>query len=510
MDGKSIGQTIHQLRKKNNMTQAQLAEALYVTDKAVSKWETGTSIPDLQQLESITNLFGISYDELLKGNISRVIKENKQEKKKLSNKRTIRRDIDPTEWYALDNAAKVYPSQASRKWNMVFRISCVLKDDIDVEIMQKALDDMVERFPSFMVTLKNGFFWNYFDRVNKSPKIVSGSKYPCQPMTIDRTNYLFRCTVDGKRVGVDFFHSLTDGNGGLTFVMTLVTRYCELLKDIEINDYKGALNVKDIPSEEELEDSFTKYASKGSYAKRVAVKAYHVKGKRLQRNRVTHIILDASKLYNLSKEHNATITEFLTAVLGKVLLKRRESDLAKEPIMIQVPVNLRKKFPSETLRNFAFFATVKFDDINKSFSDLIDIAKEGIKKESSVEFLQSALNANVRDEKTFRAAPLALKQFSLLLVNMILGDRALTLSFSNLGKINAPDEIEKYVDRFEFVLKDPKEAGYNFSAITYKDKCVITFNTSIRNSTLERDFVRELSSMGLELYIEANGGLKNE
>lgn len=510
MDSKSIGKTIQHLRKKNNMTQAQLADAIYVTDKAVSKWETGTSIPDLQQLESITNLFNISYDELLKGDISRIIKENKQIKKKVNYKKSIRREIDPTEWYTLDNAAKIYPSQASRRWSMVFRISCILKENIDIDVMQKALDEMVDRFPSFMVTLKNGFFWNYFDRVNKSPKIVSGYKYPCQPMLIDRTNYLFRCTVDGKRLGVDFFHSLTDGNGALVFVMTLVTRYCELKENIEINDYKGALNIKDIPTEEELEDSFSKYASKGKYAKRKPIKAYHIKGKRLQKNRVTHIILDSNKLHSISKQNNATITEFLTAILGKVLLKKRSEDMSNNPVIIQVPINLRKKFPSETLRNFAFFSSVKFNDKNKNLGELIEISKEEIKNGSSNEFLQSALNANMRDEKNFRIVPLIFKQFSLLLVNMILGDRAFTLAFSNLGKINAPKELDNFVDRFEFILKDPKDAGHNFSTVTFNDKCVITFNTSIRNSTIEREFARELSSMGLELFIESNGGLKHE
>lgn len=48
-----IGKTIKQLRRKNNMTQLQLSERLMVSDKSVSKWETGKGYPDITMLEKI-------------------------------------------------------------------------------------------------------------------------------------------------------------------------------------------------------------------------------------------------------------------------------------------------------------------------------------------------------------------------------------------------------------------------------------------------------------------------
>ena len=62
------GAAIRELRLQKNMTQLQLAEKLNVSDKAVSKWETGKGYPDITLLESIADAFGISVTELISGN----------------------------------------------------------------------------------------------------------------------------------------------------------------------------------------------------------------------------------------------------------------------------------------------------------------------------------------------------------------------------------------------------------------------------------------------------------
>ena len=62
------GTVIRELREKNKMTQFQLAEKLGVSDKTVSKWETGKGFPDVTLLEPIANAFSISVTELISGN----------------------------------------------------------------------------------------------------------------------------------------------------------------------------------------------------------------------------------------------------------------------------------------------------------------------------------------------------------------------------------------------------------------------------------------------------------
>lgn len=62
-----IGKTIKQLRIQRNMTQFQLCERLNVSDKTVSKWETGKGYPDITMLEKIADVFSISVSELISG-----------------------------------------------------------------------------------------------------------------------------------------------------------------------------------------------------------------------------------------------------------------------------------------------------------------------------------------------------------------------------------------------------------------------------------------------------------
>jgi transcriptional regulator with XRE-family HTH domain len=62
-----IGKFIASCRKEKNLTQEQLAEQLYITDRAVSKWERGISLPDADKMLDLCNILGINVNELLNG-----------------------------------------------------------------------------------------------------------------------------------------------------------------------------------------------------------------------------------------------------------------------------------------------------------------------------------------------------------------------------------------------------------------------------------------------------------
>ena len=63
----NFGEFLNELRKEKGMTQAALAERLGITNKAVSKWETGEAMPDTSLLLPIAEIFGVTVDELLSG-----------------------------------------------------------------------------------------------------------------------------------------------------------------------------------------------------------------------------------------------------------------------------------------------------------------------------------------------------------------------------------------------------------------------------------------------------------
>ena len=67
MNTNDVGRFISELRKEKGFTQKELAEKLSITDKAVSKWETGRSAPDISLLVPLSELLGVSVIEILNG-----------------------------------------------------------------------------------------------------------------------------------------------------------------------------------------------------------------------------------------------------------------------------------------------------------------------------------------------------------------------------------------------------------------------------------------------------------
>lgn len=67
MDARKIGKFISERRKTMNLTQNELADKLYITDKAVSKWERGLSFPDISILIPLAEILDVSLYDLLKG-----------------------------------------------------------------------------------------------------------------------------------------------------------------------------------------------------------------------------------------------------------------------------------------------------------------------------------------------------------------------------------------------------------------------------------------------------------
>ena len=73
------------------------------------------------------------------------------------------------EWRKLDNSAKIFPLSTSSKYSTVFRYSAILKEDIDKDVLEKAVEKALVRYKPFKVRMKRGFFWNYLEENHKKP-----------------------------------------------------------------------------------------------------------------------------------------------------------------------------------------------------------------------------------------------------------------------------------------------------------------------------------------------------
>ena len=147
-------------------------------------------------------------------------------------------------WRRLDNAAKLFPAASSKRDTRVFRFYCELKEDIQQEILQKAVDRTLEKYPIFLSVLRKGLFWHYLEQSNKRPVVREEYKEPCSSLYIrDKRDLLFEVTYYKKRINFEVFHVLTDGTGASEFVRELVKNYLYLahhedgLEDVVLSEY---------------------------------------------------------------------------------------------------------------------------------------------------------------------------------------------------------------------------------------------------------------------------------
>lgn len=223
---------------------------------------------------------------------------------------------------------------------------------------------------------------------------------------------------------------------------------------------------------------------------------------------MTHVITSASKLNQKAKEYGATITEYVLAIIFGIMFDMRKKEGSNKDINARVPVNLRKFFPSDTVRNFSFYLDVTLkDSVDGGIQAYVDAVKECFKEQLNEKYLQENVNANMREErnKFIALVPLALKDIGLKITKYIMDNKAVSMDFSNYGRLNPPKELSEIVDRVEFCLKEPKDSGYKLAGVTFGDECVLTFSRTFKSSHLEKEFVRALTAEGLDVYIETNG-----
>ena len=91
-------------------------------------------------------------------------------------------------WYKLDNAAQIFPIVSNKDETNSFRLAAVLKEDVDAKLLKEVLVKTLERFPTFKVKLKKGFFWYYLQENHNDPIVCEESPYLCEANNYARQN----------------------------------------------------------------------------------------------------------------------------------------------------------------------------------------------------------------------------------------------------------------------------------------------------------------------------------
>lgn len=415
-------------------------------------------------------------------------------------------------WRKLDNSAKIFPISTDKKYSTVFRLSVVLKEKIQPEILEKAVKIALEKYKSFKVKMKAGFFWNYLEYNTKDPIIEKEKDYPCKYIDPKTNNqYLFKVTYFEKKINIDIFHSLTDGNSGGMFFKEIVYSYIEMA---HIDDFKEELRTYR-KIEYTVEDSYLKNFDKKAKGNASSKKAYILKGGKLKLGAVSvvHEMIEIDTLKVQTKKYNCTITQYLTAVLIYSIYQanflNKKSRKMKRPIKICIPVNLKKYFPSQTISNFFSYITVEAE-IEKlelyTFEKILEFIKDDFNRRLTPQEIQKTMSANVRlgTNLFIKVIPLVIKK-PLVRLSYIEIRKYTTMTFSNIGRFGIIGKYQKYIDNFLMLIAPEPVEKIKCSACSFENEIVLTFTSILDNTEIEMACYDFLQSQGVGVRLETNG-----
>lgn len=419
--------------------------------------------------------------------------------------------INKLTWRRLDNSAKIFPMSAGQKYSTVFRLSVVLEQEIQPDILQKALISTLEKYDAFKVKMKAGLFWYYLEQNIKEPIVEEEKDYPCKYIAPKRNNgYLFKVTYFKNKINIDIFHVLTDGNGGATFFKEIVYTYLEMCNPEQLKQENRQIR----KIEYDTEDSYIKNYDKTSKSNANGKKAFILKGKKIKLGAISviHQIINLKQLKQESNKYDATITQYLTAVLLYVIYNEYYKKYkGKKPIKICIPVNLKKYFPSKTISNFFSYITI-VTKVNKqplnTFEQIVEFVKDEFKFRLTEQEILKTMSANVKlgNHIFIKSIPLILKNIIVRLSYLQIR-KYTTITYSNIGRIGIIGDYQKYINYFLMLIAPEPVEKIKCSSCTFENKLVFTFTSILNSNKIEKEFYNFLKNKNIDISIESNGVL---
>lgn len=416
-------------------------------------------------------------------------------------------------WYKLDLSANVYPTLQRKNFSSLYRLSVVLKENVIPDILQQAVDMTLPRFPTFKSEMHRGLFWRYLSPNKRpGPFVQPDVANPCMPLSFKANNhYLIRIYYYERRISFEAHHSLADGSGGMAVLQTITANYLRLLGH-SITNSGFVLDINEKPKPEEIEDSYMRYANSKVHPPRSQEKAYRIRGtaEPFYTLNIIDGIMSTSEVLKTAKWYGASVTEYFNAVLLYALLQKQKSEhhFKERPVKLAMPVNLRRFFPSKTLRNFISMIYPSIDPRlgDYKFEEILTQVHFYMRYYLNDKFLNADITTNAITtlNPIARIIPLFLKDFVIRQFYTRVQDRQSSAGLTNMGVLTVPKDMEQYIDRFDIYMGQPFSYRTNCAICSYKDVLTVNFASSIIEADVEQYFFRKLVQDGIHVKIETN------
>ena len=418
----------------------------------------------------------------------------------------------PETWYKVDNVAKVFLASINRRDPRVFRVSCTLNEDVDPDRLNQALEQTARENPQFQVTLHRGLFWHYFESTNLKPQAVPETLAPCAMLYGPqiKNELLYRVSYYGARINVEMFHAISDGNGGMVFLKTLVHNYLQL-KNPELANVPGEERAS---KGESAQDAFRKYYTASKAAEEDPLnrkKSFHLHGRKLpyDESQFFEAHLSTAQVLAKTRAMGVTMTSYLAAAQMLAAYQEMPALERGKVISVSLPVNLRSYYGTETARNF--FNSIRISWVFRGDETLETLAKgfdAKLREALKDERVKARMDGFEKLEQMLgiKLVPLFIKNAVVNLFNT-LEAKKVTLTISNMGRIPLQKELQPYIKGFTAFCSSTTA----FTTVcSYGDDLVLGTTWAFRSTEMLKNFYRRLSAEGLDIHCMQRRWMENE
>ena len=406
-------------------------------------------------------------------------------------------------WRSLDNAAKLFSAASSPKDTRVFRFYCELKEEVKEEILQEALNQTIQKYPVFLSVMRKGLFWHYLEKSELRPVVREEYKEPCSSLYVrDKKTLLFEVTYYKKRINFEVFHALTDGTGATEFLRELVKNYLYLIHEEDLEPVELSnqyLTVKD-----QEDDSFSRYYDPDfPRKKKKKIRAVQIKkgGKGYEELQINEASMSVKELLGIAREKKVSMSVLLTAAFICAIHEEMSRMQEKKPVILMVPVNLRKIFPSDSMLNFFGYIEpgYQFGGGKDSFEDVLEAVKLYFQENLSKEHMAGRMNELIAIEKhkILKWAPLELKN-RCIRAGAKMAEQEVTAVLSNMSVVKMPEDYAQYIEKFGVYTSTNRT---EFCICSFQDTLSLGFTSRYDSTNIQRNFYRILKELGASVKV---------
>ena len=407
-----------------------------------------------------------------------------------------------TNRFAIDNSSILYLALIRKDHTNIFRFTLTMSEDIQPELLQLAVNNVHRRLPSIFAGFRPGFFHYTQVQADQPPQVQPDPGCLITMTREEIARCAYRVYYRDNLIIIEGFHALSDGYGIAASFCTIAAEYLKLRYGIQIPTGYPVLDCSMEESPEEVEDSYLKYAD----AKPLHMPSrysYQLPGKEASHDHVSQhpLVYPVEDLLKAARSRGVSITALLSAVMASSVMEVQKqcSSRKMRPVRIMVPIDLRRTFPSKTLRNFILYAlptmepeeeTLPLEQLAQKFSRQI---KEHLQKDNLAGII--AYNVKTQSSPFWKILPSGLKCGLMRLAYRFFGESNSSITFTNLGNMALPEVMIPYVKDIRLTMTPRARSPYNCGMFSYNGNFMLNICRFPQESRLEKIFTEKLDAV---------------